>query len=140
MSFLYDAFFLIEPRPALRERLVGRTDPDLAELLEQPVLIRKRENTGSAWRHNERLAQVKLLFLASVAEYTPLNDPAEFELVFGSTRLSEALFDRWWIARRFVVDEDWESLEARLRAQVNRVDATDNPRIDQWLSEPRVMA
>jgi hypothetical protein len=134
MSFGFDAFFLIEPRPALAERLAGRTDPDLAALLMQPTLIRKKEVSGSEWPHADRLAQVKLLYLASIADYTPLDAPDEFESLLGSARFSGALFDRWWVVRRLEVDEDWEELEAMLRARLDRAEPTEKPRIDQWLS------
>jgi hypothetical protein len=134
MSLSYHALFLIEPRPDLAERLIGRVEADLAELLLQPVLIRRRESTGAEWPHVERLAQAKLLYLASISEYPPLDDPAGFEAVFGSARFSLALFDRWWVIRRLVVDEEWEDLEARLRDRLDRVEPTDQPQVDHWLS------
>ncbi len=134
MSLSYHALFLIESRPDLAEWLAGRVDSDLAELLLQPVLIRRLESSGVEWSYVERLAQAKLLYLASISEYTPLDDPDAFEAVFGSGGLSLALFDRWWVVRRLVVDEEWEDLESRLRDRLDRVEPTDHPRVDRWLS------
>ena len=103
-------------------------------MLMQPALIRKKEVTGSEWSHDDRLGQVKLLYLASIADCTPLDDPAEFESLLGSPRFSGALFDRWWVVRRLEVDEEWEELEAMLRARPDRAESADDQRIGQWLS------
>jgi len=64
----------------------------------------------------KRLVQAKLLFLASLREYDPINDDAEFAAVFGSAVISAGLFDRWFVVRRLGIDDDLDALEGRLRA------------------------
>src|SRR5262245_23336651 len=96
MSFHYEAYFLVEPRPELAGRLRGRVEPDFADVLLEPQLYRRRENSGSMWFEPSRLAQTKLLFLASLCQYTPVADSAGFAAVFGSAAISVGLFDRWF--------------------------------------------
>ena len=69
MSFLHEALYLVEPLPALAEHLRARVNPDLAEILLEPRLFRRKEGGNSDWLHADREAAVKLLFLASLREY-----------------------------------------------------------------------
>jgi hypothetical protein len=136
MSFRHDAFYLIEPRPELVVYLRGRVEPDFAELLLEPRLLRRLEVSGS-WLHADRVAQTKLLFLASLREYTPIAADADFETVFGSPVLSVGLFDRWFVARRMMVDCELEQLEVGLREPRLRVEPTGRAWVDSWLSALR---
>src|SRR6516165_6604384 len=96
MSFLHDALYLDEPLPALIERLRNRGDLDLAEILLQPRLYRQQESDRSGWLDADNLAAAKLLFLAALREYTPLQEPAEFAALFDSACVSVAVFDQWF--------------------------------------------
>jgi hypothetical protein len=115
MSFLYDAMYLIEALPALADRLSQSDDPGLADVLLEPHLYRQREGGNSDWLFADREETAKLLFLAALREYPPLDESAGFAAVFGEACVSAAVFDRWFRLRRFMVDDELGALEARLR-------------------------
>jgi hypothetical protein len=115
MSFPYDALYLVEPLPALADRLRQSDDAGLADLLLEPRLYRQREGGNSDWLFADREEVAKLLFLASLREYSPLDGPAGFAAVFGEACVSAAVFDRWFRLRRFMVEDDLATLEVRLR-------------------------
>ena len=137
MSFRYEAFYLVEPRPELADHLRGRVEPDFAGVLLEPQLYRREEYSRSMWFEPQRLAQAKLLFLASLREYTPVADDEGFAAVFGSSAISVALFDRWFVVRRFQIEQELDLLEPRLRDHLDRVESSDIPLVDEWLSELR---
>jgi hypothetical protein len=134
VSFRCEAFYLIEPRPELANHLLGQVDPDFAEVLLEPRLYRRQEGGNSAWLHADRLAQAKLVFLASLREYDLVVDDAGFAAVFGSAVVSVELFDRWFTVRRLEVEQELELLEARLREPGLRVEPSGRPLVDLWLS------
>jgi hypothetical protein len=130
----FEALYLIEVRPALRDRLEGRVESDFAEFLVEPVVLSNKEGgCHSAWRADDHALTVKLLYLAQVREYTPFSSDASFEAVFGSSRLSSALFDRWWTIRRLERDDDTESLRPLLKQFLPMVEPTGNELVDRWL-------
>jgi len=135
VSFRYEAFYLVEPRSELAGHLRGRVEPDFADVLLEPRLYRREEHSRSAWFEPQRLAQAKLLFLASLREFTPVADDAGFAAVFGSAVISVALFDRWFVVRRLQVEQELDLLERWLREHLGRVEPTGMPTVDQWLSE-----
>jgi hypothetical protein len=137
MSFPHEALYLVEPLPALSDRLRGWGDDDFAAVLLDPRLFRRVEVSGSAWLHDDRLVQAKLLFLASLREYTPLGEAAGFAAVFGSPVISVEVFDRWFRVRRFEVDQEMDVLEARLRECPLPVEITGRQVVDWWLSQTR---
>jgi hypothetical protein len=140
MSFRHEALYLVEPLPALADRLSGWSDDDFAAVLLDPRLFRRVEVSGSAWLHDDRLVQAKLLFLASLREYTPLQESAGFAAVFGSPVISVEVFDRWFRVRRFEVEQEMDLLEARLRECPLTVEATGRQVVDWWLSQTRETA
>jgi hypothetical protein len=83
------------------------------------------------------MAQAKLLFLASLREYTPLDEAAGFAAVFGSPVVRVEVFDRWFQVRRFEVDQEMNVLEARLRECPLTVEVTGRRVVDSWLSQTR---
>jgi hypothetical protein len=87
------------------------------------------------WSEPARLAQAKLLFLASLREYTPIADETGFAAVFGSATIGVSLFDRWFVIRRIQIEEELDVLEPRLREHLDRVESTGIPVVDQWLSD-----
>ena len=129
----FEALYLIEPRPTLRDQLRGRVEEDFAELLLEPVLLSNKEGGCSSWRDEDHALTVKLIHLAQVREYTPVSNDGDFERVFGSPRLSVALFDRWWTIRRLSRDDDTESMRPLLRQFLPHVDRTGNELVDLWL-------
>ncbi len=140
MSFLHDALYLVEPLPALVAHLRERVDRDLAEVLLEPRLFRRREGGNSNWLHADGEAAAKLLFLASLREYDSLQSPEGFAAVFGSAAVSVALFDRWFQVRRLVVDQELELLEPWLRNCPQPVESTGRFMVDRWLSGVRGQA
>ena len=137
MSFRYEAFYLIESRPELVARLNGRVEPDFAELLLQPRLFRQQEGGNSDWLHADRVAQAKMLFLASLREYDAVADDTGFAAVFESAVVGVGLFDRWFVARRLEVEQELELLVGRLREPGLRVEPSGRPVVDRWLSAVR---
>jgi hypothetical protein len=129
----YTAFYLIEARPELSERLATLKDLDLKELLLDPEMLSNEEGGRSAWLGEDHTLTIKLLFLAQVKEYEPLSSDAVFEEVFGSHRFSAQLFDRWWTIRRLVPTDNAESLHPLLRKFLHLVDRTDNDLVNEWL-------
>ena len=49
-SMRHVVYYLIEPRPDAASRLSGLGDPDLADILLEPVLISSEEGGRSAWQ------------------------------------------------------------------------------------------
>jgi hypothetical protein len=137
MSFKFEAFYLVEPRPELAEHLRGRVESDFADVLLDPQLFRREEHSRTMWFEPQRLAQAKLLFLASLRQYTPLADDAGFAAVFGSAAISVEQFDRWFTVRRFQVDEELNVLEGWSRQFIGRVEPSGVPLVDEWLAEVR---
>jgi hypothetical protein len=133
----YTAYYLIEHRPELRERLASLKELDLEDLLLEAELLSNEEGGKTIFLDNEHTLTIKLLFLARVKEYEPLSSDAMFERVFGSPRLSTDLFDRWWTIRRLEVTEDAESLYPMLRQFFHLVDQTDNNLVNEWLERVR---
>ncbi len=133
----YDALYMIEPSAALPEHLRGRVEPDFAEVLLEPQLYRRAEHDRSMWLKPQRLAQAKLLFLASLRQYAPIDDDDKFSAVFGSAAISVDLFDHWFMIHRLGIDDDLDNLEVGLRAVIDRVVPPGIPLVDSWLSELR---
>ena len=137
MSFLCEAFYLIEPRPELANHLRDRVEPGFADVLLEPQLYRREECSRTVWFEGQRLAQAKLLFLTSLREYTPVADDTGFAAVFGSRAISVGLFDRWFVIRRFQVDQELDLLTPRLREHLDQIEPPCIPLVDQWLTDLR---
>ena len=134
----FPQLYLIDPKPALCDRLGDCADRDLAEVLVEPVLIRNLEPDKLMWRREEHAVAVKLMFLSYVRELDPFARPCEFESLFGSSRLSTNLFDRWWTIRRLdYIDYDSEELCASLMTFLPIVDTTGNELVDNWIAQLR---
>jgi hypothetical protein len=135
MSFFCDAFYLVEPLPALAQHLRGHADPNLTEILLEPLLFRRREGGSSDWLNADREALAKLLFLASLREYAKSEEG--FAALFGSASVSVAVFDRWFQVRRFEIEQELELLEPGLRESPLPVEPTGRLAVDEWLSKVR---
>jgi hypothetical protein len=134
---IHDAFYLIESQPRLSDHLRGRTDPDFAEILTEPALIHQREGDRTGWTAEDHATQIKILFLVRLREYIPLASDEDAARILGSSRISVDLFDRWWVVRRFVVEDNTEGLLALLRPVLGKVTATGNSMVDHWLTSIR---
>lgn len=137
MSFLQDAYYLIEPKPALAERLNGRTDEEFIELLMDPIVIRNREGSASRWLDTQHAAVVKLLFLAGLTDYDLLATAQGFGSILGTERIGTELFDRYWTVRRFTVDQNADDLKADLSRLISRVDRVGDWAVDTYLDSFR---
>jgi len=128
------AQYLIEPRPELAPWLSGRVDPDLADILLEPVVLVNPEGGRSVWTSIDHALTVKLVYLASLRQYTPLESDAGFESALGSPRISLELFDRWWTLRLLPGSDNTEGLRQFLARHFNSVKRTGNELVDSWLA------
>jgi hypothetical protein len=126
--------FLIEPNESARRELPAILDRGDAELLLEPWLTSRRYADQSSWREDDAELAVKLIFVARMREYTPLESDAEADRILGSSRISSEVFDRWWNIRRL---HEWEGsseqLEDYLRQMIAKTQPTGNPVVDEWL-------
>jgi len=140
------AQYLIEPRPELAAWLCGRVEPDLADILLEPAVLVNPEGGRSVWMPQDHALTVKLVYLASLRQYTPLETDAGFEAALGSTRISVGLFDRWWTLRLLPGSDNTESLRQFVVKHLGSVERTGNELVDSWLEwvrdhgEPKVAA
>ncbi|MFO0646941.1 MAG: hypothetical protein U0326_11940 [Polyangiales bacterium] len=128
-----DTFYLIEPRPNLAHHLIGRVETDMAELLLEPVLLQNREGGVSDWDRESQCLRVKITFLSSLRQYEPIETDEAFAAVFGSAKLSVALFDCWWSIRGFRVDDTVEHMQNWVSRCGRSIEPTGNPVTDRWI-------
>jgi hypothetical protein len=127
------AQYLIEPRPELPHWLRGRVDPDLADILLEPVVLENPEGGRSIWNTADHALTVKIVYLASLRQYTPLESDCGFESALGSRRISLELFDRWWTLRLLPGSDRTEGLWPFLVKHLGSVQRTGNELVDSWL-------
>lgn len=132
-----DAYYLIEARPALSERLVGRVKDDFREFLLEPLMLTNGEGGRTAWRDEDHCLTVKLSFLASLKDYVELSADGSFLELFGAVKLSTSLFDKWWTIRRFEVDDSVEELQPFVKVAAQLMDPTGNSLVDRWIERCR---
>jgi len=114
-------------------------DPDLrdmADILLEPELISHKEGGKTLWWKNDYIQKIKLVFLARIKEYTPLQPNQSFEALFGSARLSIQLFDRWWTIRE-LYEESAESMDEFVEQFIHLVDASESEIVNGWLERFR---
>lgn len=128
----YTVFYLIEARKALEESVNSNDVSDLPDLLLDPVML-SHEESDSLWMAHDHAHLVKLLFLAQVKEYEPLRDDSAFEDLFGSTELSQELFDRWWTIRRLQLDDNADTLVPLLKQFAHLVSPVKSELVNNWL-------
>jgi hypothetical protein len=124
--------FVIRPTECLKAA-VKQMSPDLGELLVETSLWTKREGQRTMWRDEDRIAQIKLLFVASVKSYSSF---VEFEQLVGELTPSVDAFDRFWTIEKIddemTVKEAEEDLSPSLASQCKR---TGRPLVDEWLAD-----
>jgi hypothetical protein len=129
----YYAQYLIEPRTELASWLLGRVDSDLADILLEPVVLMNPEGGRSVWNSADHALTVKIVYLASLCQYTPLESDAGFESAFGSSRISLELFDRWWTLRLLPGSDRTETLWPFVVKNLGSIEHTGNELVDSWL-------
>jgi hypothetical protein len=115
------------------QHLAGRTEPDIADILLEPVLIRNREGGQTVWMPDNYANKIKLLYLARLREYTPLAADEDAERLLRSSRVSTSVFDRWWSIRRLEVENDTEELVHFLKRVQDKVDPPNDEYVAGWL-------
>jgi hypothetical protein len=127
------AQYMIEPRPELALWLRRRVEPDLADILLEPVVLVNPEGGRSVWNSADHALTVKIVYLASLRQYTPLESDTGFEAALGSPRISLDLFDRWWTLRLLPGSDRTESLWPFVVKHLGSVERTGNELVDSWL-------
>jgi hypothetical protein len=127
------AQYLIEPRPELAPWLRTRVDPDVADILLEPVVLVNPEGGRTIWTSADHALTVKLVYLASLRQYTPLDSDPGFETALGSPRISLGLFDHWWTLRLLPGSHNTESLRQYVAKHLESVERTGNELVDSWL-------
>jgi hypothetical protein len=125
--------YLIEPRPDAASRLRGQGDPDLADILLEPVLISNEEGGRSAWQPEDHALQVKLLYLSRIREYLPFASDDDARKWLGSDHVSGAAFDQWWTVRTPVLEGSDRELLEFLKPLKEKILPTGNSLVDEWV-------
>lgn len=133
----FTAVYLIESLPVLAAFLAARvSDAVLLELLLRPVVLANHEGGKTDWKAEDNTEYVKIVFLASLHDYTPLVSDEGFAAVFGTDELTVELFNRWWSIRRLDIDNDTDWYMPLLAGCLRRgkVGAVANPRVAERLA------
>jgi len=126
-------YYLIEPRPDAVAHFRDRGDQDFAEILLEPILIRNTEGGRSAWRPEDHVLRVKLLYLARIREYSPCASDDAARKWFGCDRVSGEIFDRWWTIRAPELEGCDEELAYFLEPMKEKILSTGNSLVDDWV-------
>jgi hypothetical protein len=125
--------YLIEPRHELTAWLHDRVDSELADLLRQPAVLSNKEADRSDWTDQAHVEAVKLVYVASLRQYSGLETDAEFEAALGSPRISVSLFDQWRTIKRLEFDGSIDELLPFLAQHIGSTDRTGISVVDDWL-------
>jgi hypothetical protein len=130
----HTAYYLIEPNVDAFRQFSARIDSEYSGLVLEPWLTSRQYADLSAWHMVDLELAVKLLYLARLREYEFLSEDAKAIHALGSAAISEAVFDRWWTVRRLHLNEgSSEQMEAILGKMLEKVPATGNELVDEWL-------
>jgi hypothetical protein len=139
MEYYSHVFYLIEPRAELAAWLSGRVSADVAQVLLEPVTYHSEESDDATWLESDRLLKVKLVFLHALRHdgQAPLPSDEEFAAIFGTVRVSQALFDKWWTVRRHQTSRELGRSEELLAYSTDPTAPTGSTRVDEWLARIR---
>ena len=132
-----DAIYVIEPKPELVMLLRDKTNADFAGFMSDRTCFHSDEGGRTAWDATDYELRMKLVFLCTLLDHSPLSEPESFRTVFGNTPLSEALFDRWWTIERLEFDDDRSTLEKEHSNTIARLAPTSNELVNGWIGEHR---
>ena len=136
MSFALPYYLLVEPKPALMERVLAQiSDPDFVDLLLERVAICKTYVRG----HGEddfHIAATKLAYLSKLRVNCVWDTSTQFEELFGSPQLSVELFDRWWTLSE-LAQELFEDLETFVGDAAPLIAPQPDRGVRTWLNELR---
>lgn len=91
---LHTRFFLIEPLGETPAVLAQSLDNDELLLCCVPQLMSHEFGDKAGWSTTDMFLVVKLAYLAQALDI--FQDEWKRAQIFGSTDISEAVFDRWW--------------------------------------------
>jgi hypothetical protein len=126
-------YYLIEPRPEAVTHFRDCGDQDFAEILLERILISNAEADRSAWRAEDHVLRVKLLYLARIREYSPCASDDDARKWFGTDRVSGKVFDQWWTIRTVPFEGSDSELADFLAPMKERILPTDNSLVDAWV-------
>jgi len=130
-----ETFYKITGKDNLKEFLRDKVESDFIDLLMDQTIIKNDEGGRSAWGSIEHTMRVKLLFLADIMSYSTLDSDEKFYKIFGTSKISCELFDMWWEAERFEVEDDAERIEDESKEKLNNIDTTGNNVVDSWIKK-----
>lgn len=131
------AYFLIEPRPGSERELAERAGRVLSEFLLAPYLTTRCFADRSAWRLFDLAVAIKLIYVAQVRQYGPLQSDEGAQTILGSDRVSVELFDRWWTIRKLEFGGPTEEKQELLGLMLDKIEATGNGVVDCWIGMHR---
>jgi len=127
----FTAHYVVRPRPELHRRW-EELNLEEADFLLESVVMTKAEGGISAWTDKEHSAQVKLVFLYELQEYS---GSAEFKALLPGFTLSVGYFDEWWsIESLDSIDTD-AAMEGRRMNRDRAFQPTGLPLVDAWIRE-----
>lgn len=127
------AYFLIEPRPGAECELAERAGKVLSGFLLAPYLMTRCFKDRSAWRLFDIAIAIKLMYLAQLREYGPLQSDEGARAILGSDRVSADLFDRWWTIRKLEFGGPTEDKQELLGLMLDKIEPTGNGVVDCWI-------
>ena len=126
-------YYLIEPRPEAVAHFRNSGDQDFAEVLLEPILFSNTEGGKSAWRPEDHILRVKLLYLVRIRECSPCASDEDARKWLGSDRVSGTVFDRWWTIRAPPLEGSDSELAEFLGPMRERILPTGNSLVDAWV-------
>jgi hypothetical protein len=131
---IFTTRFIVKASDSLKSKTAA-WQSDLKELLVQTSVWIKAEGHRTTWKTEDREAQVKLLFLASLKQYSNI---ADFESLVGALTLSVRTFDKWWSIEKVDDEEIVEQVEKDLEPSVvEQLEQTGRPVVDTWICNLR---
>lgn len=90
-----------------------------------------------AWRLFDIAVAIKLMYLAQLREYGPLQSDEGAQTILGSNRVSVDLFDRWWTIRKLEFGGPTEDKQELLGLMLDKIEPTGNGVVDCWVGMHR---
>jgi hypothetical protein len=139
MDYYSHVLYVIEPRVEFAAWLTGRVSPDIAEALLRPVTYHSQEKDDPSWLDADCLLKVKLVFLHDLRNdyQAPLSNDETFSGLFGTIRMSQDMFDRFWTIRRYQASRELGRSEGLLAYSTEPAEPTGSPQVDEWLARIR---